>query len=174
MSTVPLFFLNPHWLSGRSPGRSRCSFNRFSRTLARIFPAIDNIFLYIRTKGPTSQPPLSSLDGGRSTFFGFYHWTLSYQFTKLAKIFKTQLLFARGNKLFLCSLHGFNESKHSFKYSNLNMVTVGEEKQGYHHRGWGRRVTSYIWHSTDVRAEWPPFFSAARYMISPTPPPLFF
>ena len=25
-------------------------------------------------------------------------------------------------------------------------------------RGWGRgRVTSYTWHSTDVRAEWPPF-----------------
>ena len=42
MSIVPLFFLNPHWLSGRSPDRSRCSFNRFSRTLARIFPAIDN------------------------------------------------------------------------------------------------------------------------------------
>ena len=28
-------------------------------------------------------------------------------------------------------------------------------------------VTSYIWHSTDVRTEWPPFFSAARYMIGP-------
>ena len=28
-------------------------------------------------------------------------------------------------------------------------------------------VTSYIWHTTDLRAEWPPFFSAARYMISP-------
>ena len=41
MSIVPLFFLNPHWLSGRSPDRSRCSFNRFSRTPARIFPAID-------------------------------------------------------------------------------------------------------------------------------------
>ena len=41
MSIVPLFFLNPHWLSGRSPDRSRCSFNRFSRTLARIFPATD-------------------------------------------------------------------------------------------------------------------------------------
>ena len=27
--------------------------------------------------------------------------------------------------------------------------------------------TSYIWHSTDVRAQWSPFFSAARYMISP-------
>ena len=26
-------------------------------------------------------------------------------------------------------------------------------------------VTSYIWHSTDVRAEGPPFFNAARYMI---------
>ena len=38
MSIAPLFF----WLSGRSPDRSRCSFNRFSRTLARIFPAIDN------------------------------------------------------------------------------------------------------------------------------------
>ena len=23
--------------------------------------------------------------------------------------------------------------------------------------GAGRRVTSYIWHSTDMRAEWPPF-----------------
>ena len=28
-------------------------------------------------------------------------------------------------------------------------------------------ITSYIWHSIDVRAEWPPFFSAARYMIGP-------
>ena len=28
-----------------------------------------------------------------------------------------------------------------------------------------RVVTSYTWHSTDVRAEWPPFYSAARYMI---------
>ena len=36
------FFLNPHWLSGRSSDCSRYSFNRFSRTLARIFPAIDN------------------------------------------------------------------------------------------------------------------------------------
>ena len=35
-------FLNPHWLSGRRPDCSRCSFNQFSRTLARIFPAIDN------------------------------------------------------------------------------------------------------------------------------------
>ena len=42
MSIVPLSFLNPHWLSGRSPDCSRCSFNRFSRTLARIFPATDN------------------------------------------------------------------------------------------------------------------------------------
>ena len=42
MSFVPLFFLNPHWLSGRRPDHSRCSFNRFSRTLARFFPAIDN------------------------------------------------------------------------------------------------------------------------------------
>ena len=42
MSIVPLSFLNPHWLSGRSPDFSRCSFNRFSRTLARIFPATDN------------------------------------------------------------------------------------------------------------------------------------
>ena len=35
--------------------------------------------------------------------------------------------------------------------------------------GWvgGGEVTSYIWHSTDVRAEWSPCFSAARYMISP-------
>ena len=24
-------------------------------------------------------------------------------------------------------------------------------------RGGGGGVTSYIWHSTDVRAEWPPF-----------------
>ena len=42
MSIVPLPFLNPHWLSGRSPDCSMRSFNRFSRTLARIFPAIDN------------------------------------------------------------------------------------------------------------------------------------
>ena len=33
--------------------------------------------------------------------------------------------------------------------------------------GGGEWVTPYIWHSTDVRAEWPPFFSAAMYMISP-------
>ena len=35
--------------------------------------------------------------------------------------------------------------------------------------GWGGGVgvTSYILHSMDVRAEWPPFFSAARYIISP-------
>ena len=33
--------------------------------------------------------------------------------------------------------------------------------------GGGGGVTSYIWHSADVRAEWPPFFSAARYIISP-------
>ena len=32
--------------------------------------------------------------------------------------------------------------------------------------GVGVGVTSYIWHSTDVRAEWP-FFSAARHMIGP-------
>ena len=31
--------------------------------------------------------------------------------------------------------------------------------------GGGAGVTSYIWHSTDVRAEGPPFFSAARYMM---------
>ena len=31
----------------------------------------------------------------------------------------------------------------------------------------GGGVTSYIWHSMYVRAEWPPFFSAARYMIGP-------
>ena len=42
MSIVPLSFLNPHWLSGRSPDCSRCSFSRLSRTLARTFPAIDN------------------------------------------------------------------------------------------------------------------------------------
>ena len=42
MSIVPLSLLNPHWLSGRSPDCSRCSFNRFSRTLARILAAIDN------------------------------------------------------------------------------------------------------------------------------------
>ena len=42
ISIGPLAFLNPYWLSGRSPDCSRCSFNRFSRTLARIFPAIDN------------------------------------------------------------------------------------------------------------------------------------
>ena len=42
MSVVPLSFLNAHGLSGRSPDCSRCSFNHFSRTLARIFPAIDN------------------------------------------------------------------------------------------------------------------------------------
>ena len=37
---VPLSFLNPHWLSGRSSDCSRCSFNRFSRTIARIFPEL--------------------------------------------------------------------------------------------------------------------------------------
>ena len=37
-----LSFLNPQWLSGRSPDCPRCSFSWFSRTLARIFPAIDN------------------------------------------------------------------------------------------------------------------------------------
>ena len=42
MSVVPLSYLNPHWLYGRSPDCSRRSFNRFSRTLARILPAIDN------------------------------------------------------------------------------------------------------------------------------------
>ena len=31
--------------------------------------------------------------------------------------------------------------------------------------GWGEGVTSYIWHSTDGRAEWPLF--TARYMIGP-------
>ena len=31
----------------------------------------------------------------------------------------------------------------------------------------GSGMGSYIWHSTDMRAKWPPFFSAARYMISP-------
>ena len=34
--------LHLHCLSGRSPDCSRCSFNRFSRTPARIFPATDN------------------------------------------------------------------------------------------------------------------------------------
>ena len=33
--------------------------------------------------------------------------------------------------------------------------------------GWAGGVASYIWYSMDVRAEWPPFFSAAKYMISP-------
>ena len=42
ISIVPLFSLNPYWLSGRSPDHSRCSFDRFSKILARIFPAIDN------------------------------------------------------------------------------------------------------------------------------------
>ena len=42
ISIVSLSFLNPHWLSCRSPVCSRCSFNRFSRTLVRIFPAIHN------------------------------------------------------------------------------------------------------------------------------------
>ena len=42
MSVVPPSFLYPHWLSGRSPDCSRCSFSRLSRTLARTFPAIDN------------------------------------------------------------------------------------------------------------------------------------
>ena len=42
MSNVPLSFLNPHWLSGRSPDCSRWSFSRLSRNLARTFPAIDN------------------------------------------------------------------------------------------------------------------------------------
>ena len=42
MSIVPLSFLNPHWLSGRSPDCSRCSFSLLSRILIRTFPAIDN------------------------------------------------------------------------------------------------------------------------------------
>ena len=42
MSIVHLSFLNPHWISGRSPDCSRCSFSRLSRTLARAFPTIDN------------------------------------------------------------------------------------------------------------------------------------
>ena len=34
--------------------------------------------------------------------------------------------------------------------------------------GLGAGVISYIWHSTDVRVEWPPFSAAAaRYMIGP-------
>ena len=42
MSIVHPSFLNTHWPSGRSTDCSRWSFNRFSRTLARIFLAIDN------------------------------------------------------------------------------------------------------------------------------------
>ena len=41
MSIVPLSFLNPHPLSGRSTDCSRSLFNRFTRTLARIFPATE-------------------------------------------------------------------------------------------------------------------------------------
>ena len=37
-----LSFLNPYGLYGRSPDCLRCSYNRFSRTLARIFPVTDN------------------------------------------------------------------------------------------------------------------------------------
>ena len=42
MSVVPLSFLNPHWIFGRSPDCSRCSISQLSRTLPRTFPAIDN------------------------------------------------------------------------------------------------------------------------------------
>ena len=42
MSFVPLSFLNPHWLSGRCPDCSRCSFIWLSRTLARTYPTTDN------------------------------------------------------------------------------------------------------------------------------------
>ena len=45
MAIVPLSFLNPHWLSGRSLDCSSFSFSRFSRfsrTLARTLPKIDN------------------------------------------------------------------------------------------------------------------------------------
>ena len=42
MSSVPLSFPNPHWLYGRSPDCSKCLFNRFSRTLTMLYPAIDN------------------------------------------------------------------------------------------------------------------------------------
>ena len=41
MSIAPLLFLNAHWLSGRNPDCSRCSFNRLIRTLARLFLAVD-------------------------------------------------------------------------------------------------------------------------------------
>ena len=39
---IPLSLLNPHWLSVRSPTKSRCSFRRFSWMFASIFPVIDN------------------------------------------------------------------------------------------------------------------------------------
>ena len=44
----------------------------------------------------------------------------------------------------------------------MSIELLGEILRG---GGGGGGVTSYIWHSTDVRAEWPPFFSAARYMM---------
>ena len=33
--------------------------------------------------------------------------------------------------------------------------------------GGGRGVTSYIWHSMDVRAEWPPFSTLPGISLSP-------
>ena len=51
-------------------------------------------------------------------------------------------------------------SKHARLQTSARGIGVGGG-------GWGGGgVTSHIWHSTDVRAEWPPF-SAAKYMISP-------
>ena len=61
-----------------------------------------------------SQPPQFSLH--RGIFLGFYHYSyIIYQLTELktiVKIYKKQLLLVRGNKLFLCLLFEFNESKH--------------------------------------------------------------
>ena len=48
-------------------------------------------------------------------------------------MFKKHLLSVKGNKLFLCSLLGFNESKHILlDMSSHTLVTVGEENQGCH------------------------------------------
>ena len=33
--------------------------------------------------------------------------------------------------------------------------------------GWGGGITSYLWHSPDVRAEWPPFSVLPGILISP-------